>query len=60
MKWNELKKQALQHGFELSRHGKGHDIYVNHAKGITIQIERHGNAEVKKGLYFKLKKQIGF
>lgn len=28
--------------------------------GVTVQIERHGSQEVRKGLAYKLRKQIGF
>lgn len=58
MKWNELKKQAVKHGFQFVKHGKEHDEYYNPTTGITVQIERHG--EVRKGLASKLRKQIGF
>ena len=27
MKWNELKRQALKHGFQFVKHGKEHDEY---------------------------------
>ncbi len=60
MKWNELKRQALKHGFKFVKHGKEHDEYCNDTTGVTIQIERHGSQEVRKGLYLRLKKQIGF
>lgn len=60
MKWNELKRQALKHGFVLDKHGSKHDIYVNEKTGITVQLERHGAAEAKKGIALKLRKQIGF
>ena len=60
MKWNELKRQALKHGFVLDKHGSKHDIYVNKKTGVTVQLERHGAAEAKKGSALKLRKQIGF
>ena len=60
MKWNELKRQALKHGFQFVKHGKEHDEYYNPTTGVTVQIERHGSQEVRKGLAFRLKKQIGF
>lgn len=28
--------------------------------GVTVQLERHGAAEAKKGIALKLRKQIGF
>ena len=58
MKWNELKRQALKHGFV--KHGKEHDESYTQATGVTVQIERHGSQEVRKGLAAKLRKQIGF
>lgn len=58
MKWNELKRQALKHGFV--KHGKEHDEYYNPTTGITLQIERHGSQEERKGLAAKSRKQIGF
>lgn len=60
MKWSELKKIAVEHGFEFKKHGKKHDEYVNPATGVRIQIERHESQEVRKGLMHRLKKQIGF
>lgn len=60
MKWNELKRQALKHGFQFVKHGKEHDEYRNSKTGVTVQIERHGSQEVRKGLASKLRKQIGF
>lgn len=56
MKWNELKRQALKHGFQFVKH----DEYYNTTTGVTVQIERHGSQEVRKGLASKLRKQIGF
>lgn len=56
MKWNELKKQALKHGVQFVRHGKEHDEYYNPKTGVTVQLERHGSQEVRKGLAFRLKK----
>jgi len=43
----------------LIRTGSIHDIYAHHDKDFQIQIGRHDSEEVKKGLYSKLKKQIG-
>lgn len=60
MKWNELKRQALKHGFLFVKHGKEHDEYHNPETGVTVQIERHGSQEVRKGLAARLRKQIGF
>ncbi len=60
MKWSELRKKAETAGWRLHRKGAKHDIYMHPVKEYLIQIERHGSQEVKKGLYNKLKKQIGF
>ena len=60
MNWNELKKKALKNGFQYVRHGKEHDEYYNPVTGVTVQLERHGSQEVRKGLAAKLRKQIGF
>lgn len=60
MKWNELKRQAIKHGFRFVKHGKEHDEYRNQETGVIVQIERHGSQEVRKGLASKLRKQIGF
>ena len=60
MKWSELRKKAEATGWQLYRNGAKHDIYMHPDKDYRIQIERHGSQEVKKGLYNKLKKQIGF
>lgn len=60
MNWNEIKKQALKHGFVFVKHGGKHDEYYNPQTGISVQIERHWSQEVRKGLASRLKKQIGF
>jgi predicted RNA binding protein YcfA (HicA-like mRNA interferase family) len=60
MKWSELKKIAKRKGWYLVRNGKEHDIYAHPEKDYQIEIERHDAKEIKKGLYHKLKKQIGF
>jgi predicted RNA binding protein YcfA (HicA-like mRNA interferase family) len=59
MKWSELKRKATQRGWYLARNVKEHDIYADPEKDFEIQIPRHDSHEVKTGLYFKLKKQIG-
>jgi predicted RNA binding protein YcfA (HicA-like mRNA interferase family) len=60
MKWSELRKIAERNGWTLIRHGKKHDVYGHPEKDIRIEIERHDSQEIKSGLYYKLKKQIGF
>ena len=60
MKWNELRRIAEAYGWRFVRHGGAHDIYAHPDKKSPLIIERHGSQEVKKGLYMKLKKQIGF
>lgn len=60
MKWNELKRIAIAHGFRFVRSGGKHDEYYNPETKVTIQIERHWSQEVRKGLLSRLKKQIGF
>lgn len=60
MKWSELKKKAIQKGWYFVRYGKKHDIYTHPDSDEVLLIERHDSTEVRKGLYFKLKKQIGF
>jgi len=60
MKWNELKKIATQHGFKFVKNRGKHDEYYNPETDVSIMLERHGSQEVRKGIYHKLKKQIGF
>jgi len=60
MKWNELRRIAERYGWTLIRNGREHDIYGHPDKDYQIEIERHGSKEIKTGLYYKLKKQIGF
>ena len=60
MNWNELRKKAVENGFELLKHGGRHDIYVNKKTGKIILIERHWTQEVRTGLMNKLKREIGF
>lgn len=60
MKWSEMRKIAIEYGFELKKHGKKHDEYVNPKTGAKIQIERHWSQEVRPGLMKRLKQIIGF
>jgi len=60
MKWSEIEKKAIENGWSFLRHGREHDIWEHADKAYQIQIERHKSKEVKQGLYYKLKKQIGF
>ncbi|MDR2087149.1 MAG: type II toxin-antitoxin system HicA family toxin [Dysgonamonadaceae bacterium] len=60
MKWSELRRIAEKSGWYLYRRGAKHDIYLHKDKNYPIEIERHDTQEVKNGLYYKLKKQIGF
>ena len=60
MKWSELLKIAEEKGFVLKRHGKCHDIYINHKPGQMLVMERHGNQEIRTSLMHKLKKELGF
>ena len=60
MNWNEIRKKAVEKGFELLKHGGKHDIYVNRQSGKIILIERHWSQEVRPGLMNKLKRVIGF
>jgi hypothetical protein len=60
MKWNELKRKALKKGFRLEKHGKEHDEYHNPQTGVTVQLERHGAAEAKKGIACALLKKMGY
>jgi hypothetical protein len=56
MKWSELRKKAIFHGWYLLRNGKEHDIIAHPDKAFTIQIARHDSKEVEYGLHQKLKK----
>jgi predicted RNA binding protein YcfA (HicA-like mRNA interferase family) len=60
MKWSELRRIAERNGWFLYRHGRKHDVYLHKDKDYPIEIERHDSQEIKPGLYYKLKKQIGF
>lgn len=60
MKWSEIKRLAIENGFEFVRNGKKHDIYRNKLTGELIQIERHWSQEVRPGLLKRLKQVIGF
>lgn len=59
MKWSELRKNAERYGWYLWKHGAKHDIYRHPERDYPIIMERHSSEEIKKGLYNKLKKQIG-
>lgn len=60
MKWSEIKRKAIEGGFELYAHGSRHDLYRHKTTGKVIQIERHWSQEVRPGLMKQLKKEIGF
>lgn len=60
MNWAELIRIAEEHGYEFMKHGGNHDFYYNKEKQDILVVERHKSQEVRKGLMFKLKKQIGF
>ncbi|MDR1224248.1 MAG: type II toxin-antitoxin system HicA family toxin [Tannerella sp.] len=60
MKWSELRRIAERKGWYFLRRGRKHDIYAHNEKDYRIEIERHDSQEIKPGLYYKLKKQIGF
>jgi len=60
MKWSEIRKIAEKKGWQLKRHGGKHDLYTHPDKDFPIQIERHDSQEVKPGIFYSLKKQIGF
>jgi predicted RNA binding protein YcfA (HicA-like mRNA interferase family) len=59
MKWSELRRIAERKGWSLLRNGRRHDIYCHKDKDYQIEIERHDSQEIKPGLFYKLKKQIG-
>ena len=60
MKWNELKRIAIAHGFRFYKGLNEHDLYINEETKKVIMLERHWTQEVRKGLMNKLKKDIGF
>jgi len=60
MKWSEVRRLAEKGGWQFKRHGGKHDIYMHPERDYPIQIERHDSQEVRLGLFYKLKKQIGF
>lgn len=54
MKWNELKRIAIAHGFRFYKGLNGHDLYINEETKKVIMLERHWTQEVRKGLMNKL------
>lgn len=59
MKWNEMKRLVIAHGFyEVGHRGK-HDEYYNPETKQTILLERHWSQEVRPGIMKRLLKQIG-
>ena len=60
MRWSEIKRLVIKHGFVFYKELKGHDIYINPNTGKKIMLERHQSQEVRTGLMHKLKKEIGF
>ena len=41
MKWNELKRIAIAHGFLFYKGLKRYDLYINRETKKTIMLERH-------------------
>ena len=60
MKWNELRRIAEKNGWYFWRSGGKHDLYKHPEKEDILEIERHGSQEIRTGIYYKLKKLIGF
>jgi predicted RNA binding protein YcfA (HicA-like mRNA interferase family) len=60
MKWSEFEKIAREKGWVFLKHGSKHDAYVHPDREDILWIERHSSQEIRKGLYLKLKKQVGF
>ena len=60
MEWSEIRRIAEKKGWYLYRHGGKHDVYRHKDKDYPIEIERHDSQEVRVGLYYRLKKEIGF
>ena len=56
MTWNELRKIAINNGWELYRHGGNHDVYKKKGCSRNLVIERHWNQEVRPGMMYKLLK----
>ena len=41
MKWNELKRIAIAHGFQFYKGLKGHDLYINkETKNTSVPLKR--------------------
>ena len=59
MKWSELRRIAEEKGWYLVRRGR-HDVYKHKVLPGKLILERHDSQEVREGLYYKLKKLIGF
>lgn len=60
MKWSEVRRIAMANGWYLWSHGSRHDIFRHPDRNDVLVLERHDKEEVKPGLYYKLRKQIGF
>lgn len=59
MKWNEFIKLIKAKGWRCERSGGRHDVYTHPDKKHPLIIPRHGAAEIKDGLYHRLKKEAG-
>lgn len=59
MRWNEFIKKIKAKGWRYERPGGRHDIYTHPEKNYPLIVPRHGTAEIKDGLFNKLKKQAG-
>ena len=56
MNWNEIRKKAVEKGFELLKHGGKHDIYVNRQSGKNHLDRAALVARGASGLDAKIKK----
>lgn len=59
MKWNELKRIAIAHGFQFYKGLKGHDLYINRETKKTIMLERHWSQEAEKDWLTNLERISG-
>ena len=58
MRWNELRRLAVQNGWTFDRHGSRHNIYRKEGRDDFLAIERHWPEEVRPKLLKRLLKQI--
>lgn len=58
MTWREFERYARKNGWHFVWHGSRHDIYAKEGRDDFLEIERHWDTELKRGIQKRLCKQV--